>query len=125
MTNINHTISRRIVDSCKPGDVLVLEDLKFIRERMRLAKKQRFVHHSWAFGQLGSFIEYKALEKGIPVIYIDPHHTSQRCPVCKHFGRANRNGHLFSCKSCGYIGNADIVASFNIRQVYLDTLAEL
>lgn len=124
MTNINHTTSMRIVDSCKSGDVLVLEDLKYIRDRVRLQRKQRLIHHSWAFGQLGSFIEYKALERGIPVVYVDPRYTSQRCPACKHVERSNRNGHRFSCKNCGYIGNADIVASFNIRQVYLDTLAD-
>lgn len=124
MTNINHTISRRIVNACKPNDVLVLEDLKHIRERVKLARKQRLIHHSWAFGQLGSFIEYKALEKGIPVVYVDPHYTSQKCPVCKHIERTNRNGHRFSCKSCGYTEHSDKVASFNIRQVYLDTLAD-
>lgn len=124
MTNINHTISRRIVDSCKPNDILVLEDLKYIRDRVRLARKQRLVHHSWAFGQLGSFIEYKALEKGIPVVSINPKHTSQRCPLCKHTAGTNRNGHRFSCKLCGYTNNADIVATLNIRQVYLDTLAD-
>ena len=124
MKNINHTISRRIVDSCKSGNVLVLEDLKYIRDRIRLARKQRLIAHSWAFGQLGSFLEYKALEKGIPVVYVDPHYTSQRCPVCNHIERSNRNKHRFSCKKCAYIGNADIVASLNIRQVYLDTLAD-
>ena len=124
MTGINHTISRRIIDSCKAGDVLVLEDLKYIRDRIRLARKQRRIHHSWAFGQLGSFIEYKALEKGLPVTYVDPRYTSQRCPYCSHTERSNRNGHRFSCKSCGYIGNADQVASLNIRQVYLNTLTD-
>ena len=124
MSNINHTISRRIVDSCKFNDVLVLEDLKYIRDRIKLAKKQRAIAHSWAFGQLGSFLEYKALEKGIPIMYIDPHYTSQRCPACYHIERSNRNSHRFSCKSCGYVGNADIVASLNIRQVYLDMLTD-
>lgn len=118
MSDINHTISRRIVNSCKSGDVLVLEDLKYIRDRIRLAKKQRFVQHSWAFGQLGSFIEYKALEKSIPVVHVDPRHTSQRCPICNHVERANRSGHRFSCKNCGYIGNADQVASLNIAEVF-------
>ena len=124
MTNINHTISRRIVDSCKSGNILVLEDLKYIRDRIKLARKQRAITHSWAFGQLGDFIEYKALEKGIPVVCINPKYTSQRCPICNHTERSNRNGHRFSCKSCGYIGNADQVASLNIRQVYLDTLSD-
>lgn len=118
MTNLNHVISRRIVDSCKPGDVLVLEDLKHIRDRIRLAKKQRLIHHSWSFGQLGDFISYKALERGIPAVYVDPRHTSQRCPRCHHITKANRKGHRFSCKSCGYVDHADQVASFNIAEVF-------
>jgi putative transposase len=124
MKNINHIISRRIVDSCKSNDVLVLEDLKYIRDRIRLARKQRLIAHSWAFGQLSFFLEYKALEKGIPIVYVDPRYTSQRCPICNHIERSNRNSHRFSCKKCGYIGNADIVASINIRQAYLDTLSD-
>jgi IS605 OrfB family transposase len=118
MKDINHTISKRVVDSCKPNDILVLEDLKYIRDRIRLAKKQRLVQHSWAFGQLGDFIEYKALERGIPVAYVNPRHTSQKCPKCEHIERSNRNGHRFSCKSCGYVNNADIVATINIAGVF-------
>ena len=38
--------------------------------------------------------------------------------------RSNRNGHRFACKFCGYVGNADQVASLNIRQVYLNTLTD-
>lgn len=118
MANINYIISRRIVDACKPGDILVLEDLKFIRDRMRLRKKQRLIHHSWAFGQLGDFISYKALERGIPVAQVDPKHTSQKCPQCHHIDKANRNSHRFSCKSCGYVSHADQIASFNIAEVF-------
>lgn len=118
MSSINHMISRRIVDSCKSGDVLVLENLKLIRDRIRIAKKQRLIHHSWAFGQLESFINYKAAEKGIPVVFVNPKYTSQHCPSCGYVKPSNRKAHLFSCKSCGYTGNSDIVASLNIAEVF-------
>ncbi|MGB9660541.1 MAG: zinc ribbon domain-containing protein [Moorellaceae bacterium] len=78
----------------------------------------------WAFGQLGRFIEYKAGERGIAVVYVYPRHTSQRCPRCGSTNRGNRHGHLFRCSSCGFAGHADIVAAVNIRQVYLKTLAD-
>ena len=118
MTNLNHTISRRIVDSCQPGDVLVLEELKHIRKRIRVARKQRLIQHSWAFGQLGDFVNYKALERGIPVDHINPRYTSQKCPRCNHIDKANRVKHRFSCKSCGYTGHSDQIASFNIAEVF-------
>jgi IS605 OrfB family transposase len=124
MRDINHKISKAIVQSCKPGDTLVMEDLKYIRDRIRVARKQRQIQHSWAFGELGDFIEYKTTERGINVVYVDPHYTSQRCPVCGHVSRNNRHKHLFKCVSCGHTANADLNACRNIRQVHLDTLAD-
>lgn len=122
MRDLNHRISKAIVQSCQLGDIIVMEDLKYIRDRIRVARKQRQIQHSWAFGQLGNFVEYKAAEYGIAVVYIDPRHTSQRCPVCGYISRNNRHKHLFKCSSCGYIANADLNAAVNIKQVYLDTL---
>ncbi len=95
MRSINHSISKALVQSCSPGDTLVMENLKYIRERMKLAKKQKYLQHSWAFGQLGDFIEYKAIERGISVIAVDPRHTSQRCSQCSYVSRGNRSKHLF------------------------------
>lgn len=124
MTDVNHNIGRKIVNSASCGDTLVLEDLKYIRERIKLAKKQRMIFHSWAFGQLQNFIEYKAMEKGLIVAYINPRYTSQKCSKCNSIHSSNRNAHKFICRECGYTANADYNASCNIRQVYLHTLAD-
>ena len=122
MADLNHRIARAIIDSCNPGDVIVMEDLRYIRERIRANKEQRLFQHSWAFGQLGRFIEYKAAEHGIAVVYVDPRHTSQRCMECGHISKNNRHKHLFRCESCGYTANADLNAAINIRQIFLETL---
>ena len=124
MADFNHRIAKAIVSSCEPGDVIVMEDLRHIRERIRVAKEQRLIQHSWAFGQFGRFIEYKAVERGVKVVYVDPKHTSQRCPKCGNVNRNNRRGHLFRCTSCGFVGHADVVAATNIRQAYLNALAD-
>jgi len=124
MTDLNHRIAKAIVDSCKPGGVIAMENLRYIRERVRTSKEQHLLQHSWAFEQLGRFIEYKAAERGIKVVYVDPRHTSQRCPRCGNIEQNNRHRHSFRCTSCGFSGHADIIAATNIRQVYLETLAD-
>ena len=76
----------------------------------------RYIHNSWSFHQLMSFIEYKAREAGIPVIAVDPHNTSRECPNCHAISKKNRpeQSH-FRCISCGIDGEADFIASLNIR----------
>ncbi|PYB67905.1 transposase [Thermoplasma sp. Kam2015] len=91
--NVNHVISKEIVQ-----------------------KANIYIHNSWAFHQLRSFIEYKAMEAGIPVIVIDPKNTSRECPVCHTIDKRNRpERSRFRCISCGFEGEADFVASLNIR----------
>ena len=70
---INHVISRRIVDKAKTtGRAIALEDLTGIRERTKVRKAQRYRQQSWSFFQLRSFIAYKAMDAGVPVIFVDP-----------------------------------------------------
>ncbi len=117
MTDLNHCISKAIVSNCQQGDVIVFEDLKHIRDRIKLQKKQRLIIHSWTFYQLQQFVEYKALDIGIPIIHIDPHYTSQLCSKCGQKGI--RNKHSFACPSCGHKNNADFNASYNIQKASL------
>jgi transposase len=73
---------------------------------------------SWAFRKLQSFIEYKALERGIPIVYINPKNTSTTCPRCGYIDKANRRSRsLFRCVKCGFQHNADHVASLNLSRV--------
>jgi len=112
----NHTIAKKIVEKAvseKKG--IAIEDLTHIQERTVVRKAQRRKHHSWAFAQLRSFLEYKAKLAGVPLVVIDPRYTSQTCNVCKYVGI--RNGKHFSCPSCGNVSDADINAAKNIAQL--------
>ncbi|MHA1835632.1 MAG: RNA-guided endonuclease TnpB family protein [Candidatus Odinarchaeia archaeon] len=113
-----HQISRAFVNSLKKGDYVVMERLNGIRHRCKLRKQQRVTFHSWAFSKLQNMIEYKCLERGIPLVYVEPSYTSQRCPRCGTIDKGNRRSQaLFRCVECGFQHNADSVASLNLREL--------
>lgn len=120
--NINHCISKQIINDLQPGSILVLEDLSSINSRTKKKLGKRFNKQlgSWAYFQLEQFLKYKAEEKGIQVIKIDPSYTSQKCSKCGHTERKNRSSSNFKCLKCGYTANADLNASRNIKQNWVE-----
>lgn len=114
----NHEIAKKLVLKAKGTDFgIALENLKGIRRRTTVRKINRSRHHSWSFGQLRSFIEYKAKLKGVTVVLVDPKNTSRNCPACGYTDKNSRKDQAnFCCKSCGYFENADFVGAINIRQ---------
>jgi IS605 OrfB family transposase len=116
--NENHRIANGIVAKAKAtGSAIALEDLKGIRDRVSVKEpEQRSRHSGWAFGQLRSFVEYKAKLNGIPVVTVDPRNTSRTCAECGHCEKANRKSQAeFCCLHCGHSTNADLNPARNIR----------
>ena len=94
------------------GRGIAVEDLQGIRERVSVRRRQRARHANWAFAQLSTFVQYKAAVVGVPVVLVDPRHTSQTCLACGHVDRANRPSQArFECIACGFAGPADAVAA--------------
>ena len=123
----DHVLSRRLMQHANPGSTIVLENLSNIRERVthKKGEGQRRMH-SWSFAQFWSFTTYKAIARGIAVVKVDPRHTSQTCSQCGYQARNNRRSQsLFLCRACGYCLNADLNASYNIRDKHLACLASL
>jgi IS605 OrfB family transposase len=116
--DVNHCIAKQLVASAQgTRRAIALEDLQGIRERVSARRAQRATLHSWAFGQLRAFVSYKARQAGVPVLFVDPRYTSQRCPRCGHTARANRPSQSwFQCVACGFAGLADHIAAENIRR---------
>jgi putative transposase len=114
----NHVISKRLVSKAtETNRGICLEDLKGIRSRITVRRAQRSRHGKWAFGELRSFVEYKARLAGIAFALVDPRCTSQTCSGCGHCEKANRRTQSeFVCKSCGYVALADENAAVNIRR---------
>lgn len=129
MQDVNHCVSKALVTYYPKGTLFALEDLSGIRnvtEKVRL--KNRYVTVSWAFYDLRQKVEYKAKLRKSKMIAVDPAYTSQRCPICGHTERSNRNKkkHLFTCKKCGYRSNDDRVGAMNLYHKgieYLCTVA--
>ena len=116
-THSNHCISKALVlEAKRSGRAISLEDLKGIRRRVKARASQRGRLHNWGFGQLRSFVAYKARLAGVPILFVDPRDTSRTCPVCGCVDKRNRpNQATFYCVSCGHAGAADHVAALNIR----------
>ena len=114
--DINHCISKKLVAKAKDTlRSIALEDLQGIRSRVTVRKAQRRGLHTWNFGLLRTFVEYKAKIAGVPVVFVDPRNTSRTCPSCGHISKANRpTRDDFRCESCGYAGAADYIAAINI-----------
>ena len=114
----NHRIAKHLVSVAKHTKrMIALEDLNGIREQVRVRGKQHRARHSnWSFGQLRSFIDYKARLAGVRVVLVDPAYTSQTCNQCGCVNKRNRpNQSTFCCVSCFHKAPADYNASLNIR----------
>jgi putative transposase len=116
--NTNHIIAKQIVATAqRTSRGIALEDLKGIRQRVTAKKDQRARLSSWAFAQLGAFVEYKARRAGVPLVSVDPRNTSRQCSECWHTHRANRVDQArFACRSCGIVLHADLNGSRNIAR---------
>ncbi len=114
---VSHNISKEIVAEAKgTGRGVALEDLSSINQGTVVRKRQRYIRLSWAFYLLRSYIEYKAGVSGVPIRIVDPRNTSRECPECHSIDRRNRKDRdTFKCVQCGNSGEADYVASLNIR----------
>jgi IS605 OrfB family transposase len=113
---VNHRISKHLV--AKAQDTrrgIALEDLKGIRGRVTVRRRQRATLHSWSFYQLAAFVAYKAAIAGVMILQVDPRNTSRTCPACGFVDKRNRvSQSAFSCVSCGFAGVADHIAAVNI-----------
>jgi putative transposase len=115
--DINHTIAKRLVESAQRSAAGIgLEDLTGIRQRVKARRSQRPRQANWGFFQLRQCVMYKAALAGVPVVLVDPRHTSQECSHCHHIAKGNRlTQNRFSCQRCGYTTTADFNAAQNIK----------
>lgn len=113
MKDQDHKVSRQIVNFAKENNVSIirLEQLSGIRQTARTSRKNEKNLHSWSFYRLAQYIEYKSIQAGIKVEYVNPKYTSQTCPNCGERNKANDR--RYKC-GCGFKGHRDRVGALNI-----------
>ena len=115
--DVNHCISKQLVlEAKRTSRGIALEELKGIREGVRLRQSQRSQLHSWSFDDLKQKITYKCEKYSVPLVLVDPRNTSRTCPNCGHIDKKNRRTQAsFECQSCGFSAHADWVGAINIK----------
>lgn len=127
MDDVDHCLSKALVESQADSTLFVLEDLTGIRGATeRIKTKDRYISVSWAYYDLETKLMYKAARKGDAVIKVDPRYTSQTCPKCGHVEKANRDHfkHIFKCCNCGYTSNDDRIAAMNLHRMGIEYLTQ-
>lgn len=121
---LNHRWSRALIDfACKKGyGTIQMEDLSGIKA---LESEKPYLKH-WTYFDLQSKIIYKAEEKGIRVVKVNPKYTSLRCSACGYISKENRKNQAeFHCVNCDdYQHNADYNAARNLSIPQIDRLIE-
>ncbi len=110
-----HKIARQIVSFAESaGAGIKFENLFSNRyeQHREMEESFEFSFENGSFVTLLHFVEKRALNRGIPVLYVNPANTSKRCSRCGGFGRRIRK--RFECPQCGRIIHADVNAAFNI-----------
>lgn len=123
VTDTNHCIAKQIVNA--GYTVFALEDLSKIRVQKRRDTEFNRKLNNWSFYELEQFLRYKAEALGKQVILVDARYTSQKCSVCGHTYKGNRERSSFRCRKCGFQLHADLNAARNIAQAGISCLSRL
>jgi len=121
--NISWDYSHKIGDlvaelALKHRSVVVLEDLKKLRENNKRSRKLNKRLGLWFYRRIRFCIEYEAGERGLEVVEINPRGTSSKCPRCG--GRLVEYGYrILKCRRCGFIGDRDVIATLNIYMKFM------
>jgi len=124
MSDVNHRITKTLVDKYGENTLFVMEDLTGVSfaETNQKGKDANRELHSWAFYQFEQFLDYKAKAMGSEMLRVSPKYTSQRCPKCGRIYKENRHHdtHEYICDACGYRSNDDRIGAMNLQ--FLGTL---
>ncbi len=133
-----HELTRTLIDRLASTEsALVLEDLKSLQTPRRRgslsgrrppfrSRRLRRRLSSWPRGELHRQLTYKAQDRGVPIIWVDPYRTSRTCPRCGEVSEHRRRvGTRFDCAKCGWSCDRQLNAGLNLGVTALRTHAGL
>jgi len=104
-------LAREVLKASKRRCAIVLKDLEGLRESINeKGERTRWELEMFAYRKLQHSIVSKALEHGVPVMLVEPKHTSSLCPECGR--RLKYVDRLAICKD--FKGDRDRVGAMNI-----------
>jgi putative transposase len=112
-----HIIANQIVAYAKQFSkpIVVMEELKGIRNSFKESKKLNRRFHNLPFRKLQTYVEYKANLEGIEVRYLSRKETKNTSKECHRCGYVTPiKSRIFKCPRCGLIYDRDLNASINI-----------
>ena len=103
--------------------VVVLEELpkQCPRNMIRDVRDSALRHRIYQAGFRGMVkaIEEECLERGVPVVKVDPRNTSSKCPFCNSKLMRGNAPRQLKCPRCGFSAGRDVVAVLNLERKYL------
>lgn len=138
--NFCHTASKKMVEDSRP--IIALEDLK-LKNMTRKAKPKRSgdgrkylknngraksgLNRSMlnvSLGRLGTFVGYKAQDRGKAVVHVSPNNTSRECHICEQCNTIRPDQATLIClNGCGTF-NADLSAGITIASRAVKVIKE-
>jgi IS605 OrfB family transposase len=133
-----HDLTRSLVDRLAADhSALILEDLKGMTTPRRGRSEQgkpagsrsrslRRRLSQWPRKELHRQLTYKAQDRGVPIVWVDPYRTSRTCPRCGEVSKHRRRvGTKFDCVKCGWSCDRQLNAGLNLGAAALRTTAGL
>jgi IS605 OrfB family transposase len=96
---------------------IVLEDLRYIKHGKRgtFSRQVNRLLSFWSITRVVDWLQRRAEELGIRLVFVSPYKTSQRCSLCGKIDSENRKQDKFHCVRCGHEEDADHNASKNLE----------
>ncbi len=127
--DLQRKLAKRLVELARELNVtIVLEAIpknfnqKVVEKRKKSEKRLRNTLHNIGMNGFQRFVLEKAVEFGVPLVFVNPSYSSQVCPHCGAFKVKPDDDALrrrvFTCPVCGFSFDRDFVAVLNLLGLF-------